>query len=182
MEYNSKDSLILNGDFHNGRVDIITPPSSDILFKMKEQVSHENKSTDYNEAIKGEIEDNILAKVFFSKENIDILQDGLRAGVYNMSEGNFKIPPQNVNNLKIIMRRVYLQHTTHDLNNVKGEVERLNQIILNSIIPEVYNSAISYNKYRIDQSSLVSPLELPKQIDRDFKHLEVNNFVLNNIY
>lgn len=182
MEYNSKDSLILDNNFHNGRVDIMTPPSADILFKMKEQVSHENKSTDYNEAIKGEIEDNILAKVFFSKNNIDILQDGLRAGVYKMSEGDFKIPPQNVNNLKIIMRRVYFQYTTHDLTNVKGEIERLNQIILNSIIPEVYNSAVSYNKYRIDQSSLVSPLERPKQIDRDYKHLEVNNFVLNNIY
>ena len=182
MEYNSKDSLILNKDYHNGRVDIITPPSHDIMFKMKEQISHENKSTHYNEAIKGEVEDNILAKVFFSKENIDILQDGLRAGVYKMSNNEFQIPPQNVNNLKIIMRNVYFQHSNHDLNNVKGEVDRLDQIILNSIIPEVYNSAVSYNKYRIDQSSLVSPLERPKQIDRDYKHLEVNNFVLNNIY
>ena len=27
MEYNSKEELILNEDYHNGRVDIITPPS-----------------------------------------------------------------------------------------------------------------------------------------------------------
>jgi hypothetical protein len=182
MEYNSKDSLILNQDFHNGRVDIITPPSSEILFKMKEQVSNQNKSTDYNDAIKGDIEDNILAKVFFSKNNIDILQDGLRAGVYKMSDNKFKIPPQSVDNMKIIMRQVYLQHSNNDLTNVRSEIERLNQIILNSIIPTVYNSAISYNKYRLDQSTLVSPLEHPKQIDRDFKHLEVNNFVINNIY
>ena len=181
MEYNSKDRLILNKDYHNGRVDIITPPSSDILFKMKEQVSHENKSTDYHEAIVGEIENNILAKVFFSKENIDIIQDGIRAGVYKMSDKKFMIPPQNIDNLKIIMRRVYYQHAKH-LENIKYEVNRLNTIILNSAVPFVFNAAVSYNKYRLDQSTLAIPMDRPKQVDRDHKHLEVNNFVLNNIY
>ena len=182
MEYNSKDGLILKENYHNGRVDIITPPSQEILFKMQEKMEIENMSTDYTEAIKGEVENNILAKVFFSKENIDIIQDGLRAGVYRMSDEKFIIPPQNINNIKMIMRKVYLQHAHHNFERVNQEVNRLNSIILKSAIPRVYNNAISYNKYRIDQTTLVSPMDRPKQVDRDHKHLEINNFVINDIY
>ena len=178
MDPNS-NKLILDNNYYNGRVDIMTPPSQDVLFQMKEQISHNNKSTDYENALKGEIEDNILAKVFFSKENIDIIQDGLRAGVYKMSNNKFIIPKQNLNELKVIMRRVYLQHANHNFDKVRSEVEMLNNIILETAVPSVYNNAVSYQKYLLDQSTLIKPLEKPRQVDRDFKQLEVNNFFID---
>lgn len=177
MEYNSKDTSILGQNYYNGRVDILTAPSSDVLFKMREQTNDLNAASDYStEALKGEFECNNLAKVFFSKENIQRIQNELINGVYKKSKNTIRIPNQNINNLKIIMRRTYYQYA-NDANNVQREVQRLNALILQSIIPSVYNAAISYQKYRKDVSSLPTPMERPRQVDRDFKHLEVNNFV-----
>lgn len=177
MEYNSKDTSILGQNYFNGRIDISTAPSTDILFKMREQITHDNAPTDYsNEALKGEFECNNLAKVFFSKQNIKKIQDKLKLGVYKKSNNTINIPNQSIDNLKIIMRRTYYQYSNHGDDDNK-EVTRLNDLILQSIIPSVYNAAISYQKYRRDVSTLPSPMERPRQIDRDFKQLENNNFI-----
>lgn len=182
MEYNSKDttSTILGKKYYNGRVDILTQPSSDVLFKMREQTNNLNAPSDYSsEALKGEFECNNLAKVFFSKQNIQSIQDQLKTGVYKKSKNTIVIPNQNINNLKIIMRRTFYQYSEGSVseNDVKKEVTRLNGLILQSIVPSVFNAAISYQKYQRDVSELPMPMQRPRQVDRDFKHLEINNFV-----
>jgi hypothetical protein len=58
----------------------------DIMFNMQENVNV--KSTDYSDAMIGNWTDSPLSIAFFSGENIDILQNGLRAGVYNCPMGN----------------------------------------------------------------------------------------------
>ena len=105
---NNNDLII--GDQHNGRVNIIETPSTDILFKMQEKIGIRNKATNFREAIGGVLEDNVLAQVYFSAENIQIIQNALRAGVYKMSNNRYIIAPQNIDNLKIIMRSIYLQY------------------------------------------------------------------------
>ena len=182
MEYNSKDttSTILGKEYYNGRVDILTAPSSDILFKMREQTNRINAPSDYSsEALKGEFECNNLAKVFFSKENIQKLQEQLKSGVYKKSKNTIVIPNQSIDNMKIIMRRTYYQYAQDTVSDksVRNEVKRLNDLILQSIIPSVYNAAIAYQKYQRDVSQLPMPMQRPRQVDRDFKHLEINNFV-----
>lgn len=177
MEYNSKYKQVLGNDYYNGRVDVISQPTNDIIFKMQEN----NEPSSYEEAIKGEVECNILAKVFFSKDNLQYLQDNLRVGVFEMSKRTIAIPDQNVDNLKIIMKKVYFQYANHE-DDVKGEIKRLDDLILKSIIPEVYNAAIAYNKFKRDMSTLPVPLDRSKPVDRDHKHLEIDNFILNDIY
>jgi hypothetical protein len=85
------------------------------------------------------------------------------------------VPPQNINNLKTIMRSIFLEHSREG-ENVTSEVGRINKLVLDYVVPSVYNSAVSYDKYRQDQSSLVVPLDLPKNHDRDYKQLEVKQW------
>jgi hypothetical protein len=168
---------IINLDKYNGRVDIIQEPSIDEKFKMQERIHSKNKSTTYHEALCGTWEDNILSKLFFSAENIQIIQNGLRAGVYNMSQQQFVIPPQNMDNLKIIMRSTYLQYAEHYPDHITQQIERLNQIVLDYCIPFVYNECVAYLKYSQDQSSLVMPFERPLNHDRQYKQLELKPFM-----
>lgn len=169
---------ILDLGRYNGRINIIQPPDIGLQFQMTEKIQIANKSSDYRDATLGIFENTLLATVFFSAGNIQILQNGLRAGVYNLSKGLYVLPNQNSNNLKIIMRSIFLQNANHtnDAAKVTAEVERINKLVLDYCIPTVYNEAVGYEKYTQDQSSLAVPLEHPKQNDRDYKQLEQRSY------
>ena len=170
---------ILDMERYNGRINITELPNSDVRFKMYEKIAIKNKSTPYRDSVAGILEDNLLSRVFFSKENIQIIQNGLRAGVFEMSKDKqIVIPPQNMDNLKIIMRSIYLQYAEHRHDiSVTRQVEILNKIVLDYVIPTLFNETIGYLKYIQDQSTLVQPLELPSLIDRDYKQLELKKWV-----
>jgi hypothetical protein len=169
-----QQKMIIDMERYNGRVNIISQPDPNVVFKMQERIALKNKSTGYYTALSGnDWEENMLSRVFFSVENMQIIQNGLRAGVYNMSNRELVIPPQNVDQLKIIMRSIYFQFAEHRLENVKGQVERLNKLVLDEVVPKVYGEAVGYLKYMQDQSSLVVPMELPLRHDRNYKQLEL---------
>ena len=184
-ELNSGNGKILNLESHtvsdsqkyNGRVNFIIPSSSTAGFEMQERIAIKNKATSYNEALEGNFENNVLGQVFFSKENIQIVQNGLRAGVYNMSSQKMVIPPQNIDNLKVIMRSYYLQYAKHYIDNITEQIVNLNKMVLDYCITSVYNEAIGYLKYSQDQGLLVVPLERPLNYDRSFKQLELKQFI-----
>jgi hypothetical protein len=174
-DINFNQSILDMGRF-NGRVNIVEPESPDVVFKMQERLAVKNKATEYRNALSGIFEDNLLSKVFFSAENVQILQNGIRAGVYEMSEKKFVIAPQNVDTLKIVMRSIYLQYSEHREYDVTGEIERLNNLVLNYCVPTVFSEAVGYQKYRLDQSTLVVPLELPQHHDREYKQLQLKRW------
>jgi hypothetical protein len=162
---------ILNLERYNGRINVIQPPNQEILFKMTERIAIKNKATDYSNAVSGMLEETMLSRVFFCADNIDMVQKDMRVGVYNMSKHTYMVPPQNIDNIKTIMRSIFIEHA-HEGENVTNEVARLNKMVLDYSIPSVYNAAVSHEKFLQDQSTLVVPLELPKNYDRDFKQLE----------
>jgi len=170
----SSANSILNMEKYNGRINLMELPPKDVRFQMYEKIAVKNKSTEYRDSLHGILEDSMLSRVFFSSGNVQILQNGLRAGVYEMSgQKKIVIPPQNVDNLKIIMRSMYLQYAEHRQDiSITKQVEDLNKIVLDYVVPTLYNETMGYLKYIEDQSTLVQPLEIPKLVDRDFKPLE----------
>ena len=161
---------------YNGRVNIIQEPPSNVWFQMQEKIAVKNKATAYREALTGTWENNMLAQVFFSAENIQILQNGIRAGVHKMSNEVFNVPPQNIDSLKIIMRSIYLQYAEHYADNITKQVERLNELVLDYCVKSVYGEAVGYLKYCQDQSSLIVPFDRPVPTDREYKQLELRPF------
>jgi hypothetical protein len=168
---------ILKYDQYNGRVHLLDDSDPNLRFQMAEKIAIKNKATEYRDALSGLQEESLLANLYFSEENIQIIQNGLRAGVYKMSNNKIVVPPQNVDNLKIIMRSIYLQYAKHSTSeNVTKQIEKLNNYVLDYAIKSVYNESQGYLNYMRDQSTLVMPMDRPKQTDRDFKHLERKHF------
>jgi len=165
------------GDKHNGRINLIEQPSTNVLFQMQEKIGVRNKATEFREALNGIWESNVLAQVYFSADNIQIIQNGLRAGVYKMSNEKYIIAPQNIDTLKIIMRSIYLQYAEHYEDDITGQVERLNKLVLDYAVPAVYGEATGYVKYCEDQSTLVTPMRWPQHSDREYKQLVLNPFM-----
>ena len=157
----------------NGRINLVQPPSKDIIFQMMEKIELKNKPTDYRESLTGTWEHNPVERAFFSAENIQTIQNTIKSTIYKLSNNRYVLPNQNIDNLKIIMRGMYLQYVQHLPNDVPKQIERLNKIVLDYVIPNLYNESIAYEKYIRDQSTLVMPLPLPLQHNRDYKHLEI---------
>lgn len=172
-----QSNQIIDQKQYNGRINIVEPPNPSLQFNMQERIAVKNKATEYREALNGVQEANLLAKTYFSQENIQIVQNGLRAGVYKMSNNKYIIAPQNIDVLKVIMRSIYLQHALNQPDNIAEQVARLNKHVLDYAVPSVYGEAVGYEKYCEDQSTLITPLELPRQSDRDYKQMEMSKWV-----
>ena len=125
--YNKK---ILDLARYNGRVNLVSQPDPAIQFQMAEKVAIKNKAIEYRGALTGEWEDNVLAQVFFSAENMQIIQNGIRAGVYEMSKQQFTVMPQKPDTLKIVMRSIYLQHSANKPTDVTSQIRELNKMVL----------------------------------------------------
>jgi hypothetical protein len=155
----------------NGRVDIKSPSTCD-LFKMYDKIPA-NQCATFRSPTEGLWDDTKLSEVFFSNYNIQILQNGIRAGVFQRSNGQYTIGQQDCDSLKIVMRSVFLQNASNKPFNIKGQVEQLNNIVLNYCIQQVYSEAQGYMKYLDDASTLVVPLANPMVESTYDKQLEM---------
>jgi hypothetical protein len=112
-----------------------------------------------------------LSDGFFSSKNITIIQNGIRNGVYKRSSGQYTIGNQDEDTLKIIMRSIFLQNSANQPTNIKGQVEQLNQIVLNYAVDQVYSEAIGYYKYIEDASTMYTPMDPPIMSSNNDKQL-----------
>ena len=155
---------------NNGRVDIKSPNTS-TLFEMYDKIPA-NQCVTFRNPTEGLWTDTQLSKAFFSQQNIQQLQNGIRAGVYHKSNGQYTIGPQDCDSLKIVMRSVYLQHAANQPNNITKQVAELNKIVLNYCIQQVYSEAQGYMKYLDDASTLVVPIAHPIMANNSDRELE----------
>ena len=134
------------------------------------------KPQSFFDAMTGNWENTPLSLAFFSAENQQILQNGLRAGVYNMSGQRFSIAPQSFQEIKIIMRSIFLQEAQNIPGNVTAQITQLNQLVLNQMIPQVYKEVKGYLIYIRDASTLVVPMSTPVNTVSSDKTLELKPF------
>ena len=157
-------------DQRNGRIDLL---SNDFV---SYHTPEEESITGYSEALTGRTCHSNLSLAFFSKENVEIIHNAIRAGVYVMSNKKFVVGKQNINNIKIIMRSVFIQYARHKANITK-EIECLNHIVIDYCVHNLYNNIIADEKYKHDVSHLAVPMDRPQHTStRGDNTLEFNGF------
>jgi hypothetical protein len=155
----------------NGRLDLLQPPST---FSLYDKIPVATSS--YNDAMTGNWETTPLSKAFFSPENQQILQNGIRAGVHRMSGNKYVIGNQSNSDLKIIMRAKFLEHSMNRPGNIREQIEELNTHVLNYCIPSVFGQAKGYMRYLHDVSTIAVPLASPVLANMSDKTLELKPF------
>jgi hypothetical protein len=143
----------------NGRVNITGHNNVD-QFLLYEK-SENKKSTDYSNALIGNFHVSTLSKTFFCAENITIIQNAILAGVLNKSNGRFKIGYQCEDELKTIMRAMFLQFSKNLDYKIREQIVELNKFVTDYAIPRIYNEAVGYIKYKNQVSVLATPIDLP---------------------
>ena len=142
----------------NGRVHIMGNNQFN-TFALHDKIP--TKDTYYKAALTGNWKTNTLSTTFFSAGNIQILQNGIKAGVYKLSNQRFLVANQDEDVLKMIMRSIFLQHALNLPNKITEQVTALNKIVLDYCVPQVYGEAKGYVKYKHDVSTLVVPIQRP---------------------
>ena len=156
---------------NNGRVDIKTPNTS-TLFQMYDKIPA-NQCVTFRNATEGLWTATSLSQGFFSQQNIQMLQNGIRSGVYNRSNGQYTIGLQDCDSLKIVMRSVFLQHSANQSAHISSQVTELNKMVLNFCIQQVYSEAQGYMKYIDDASTLVVPIAHPVMTNNSDRELQL---------
>ena len=143
----------------NGRVDIEGPNIS-VKFSMIDKIPI-NDSSSFRDALNGNLENTILSQAFFSNQNLQILQNGIRAGVYKSSTGQHLISPQDTDVIKTIMRAIYLENSVNLPYEYTEQIIALNQLVIDYSIKQLIGELDGYMKYKRDASTLITPLPLP---------------------
>lgn len=148
----------IDKNMYNGRVNIVTPDIKK-QFALYDKIPV--KVDAFTEALNGNIHSTILSDAYFSKENIQIIQNQIRHSIYTLSNEQFLIGEQDNDTLKIIMRSIFLQNSLNLKNNIKGQIHVLNQMVLNYCIPQIYGELKGYVKFKEDISTLAEPMARP---------------------
>ena len=148
----------MTSQFQNGRVTLTQGEVKDMKMIDKENETMNNFQV---EALYGIQETSVLNQLFFSKKNMDNVQNMIRYNVYEKSNKKFIIDKQSDIELEIIMRSIYLQHSVNLPNKIKEQIMYLNDLVKNwcteQIIPEV-NQYIGYMK---EIEYMPVPIDLP---------------------
>jgi hypothetical protein len=159
----------------NGRVNIITPDICK-MFSMQDRIPIDSNETDYRGAMTGNWYDTSLSDAFFSAKNIQILQNGIRAGVYERSNKQYVVGEQSRDEIMIIMRSIFLQYSKNRPTNVKTQISDLNNLVLDYAIGQVYGEAQGYIKYKYDASNMYQPIAPPTMSKTNDKQLSLKQW------
>ena len=165
---------ILFNNIKNGRIDIT---GNDIPTSSKFPLFQESSKGNVfyqNEALKTILTSTEkLQQVFFSKENVKIIQKNIKQIVYNKS--GHVIQNQSYDNLFIIMRSIYLQYSKHINTNIKPQIKELNQLLYNYAIPNILSNIEQYLGFKKSISTLPVPMSHPKYLsNQGLKAFKIN--------
>jgi hypothetical protein len=114
----------------------------------RDMVGHIHKSTPLNE-------------VFFSEDNIVNIQKGIQEQVFRMSGNKYQVGPQDVQQVKIIMRSYYLMYSQNNSAMVAEELADLNSRVIGYASAKVYSEVDFHQFYITDLEDFAPPIANP---------------------
>jgi len=145
----------------NGRVNLHSEPNSsvpDLGFNYPKQT----EQSFAGDMLRGNWEHTALSDAFFTRTNTEVIQAEIRKEVYRMSgPQKYVIDDQDVDELKMIMRAMYLQYAKNNPFNIEGQIDELNKLVIEWSVPRIISEIDQYQHYLKDISHLPVPLEKP---------------------
>jgi hypothetical protein len=152
--------MINPNTLNNGRINLTKQVNTQTLFTMYDKIPA-NQPAGFRESTAGLWTETKLSKLFFSPPNVQIIQNGIRAGVHKMSNGKYIIGQQDHDSLTVIMRSIFLQYAANKPTDIKQQIYELNKMVWDYTIPQLYGEAQGYHKYIHDASTMYKPMDPP---------------------
>lgn len=147
----------------NGRVDLISTPAGGWSAAPWSQgfAQGEGRPPAINAsnrvAIRGTLTPTPLSDLFFSSQNVEALQHGIRYRVFTATKQ--VVDRQSDEELAIYMRAVFLQEARHLPTELIPQVRELNASVLKQAVANVVGNVKQHTQYLRDVSTLPVPLD-----------------------
>jgi hypothetical protein len=115
--------------------------------------------TNFNDTLKGIHQPTPVSNLFFSKENVDLIQQEIIKNVYQQL-GEI-ISRQSDLNLQIIMKSYYLQYGKNMPCQIKEQVNELNQLVIKECVRIIIPNVQQTIGYRRDLTKMPTVLDRP---------------------
>ncbi len=107
-----------------------------------------------------------LNHLFFSRKNLDLIQDMIRYRVYMKSNQKYVISRQSNTEVQIVMRSIYLQQSTNLPTNIKEQIQYLNNLVADWCVEKIIPEVEQHIGYIRDISYYPNPIDLPKNMSQ----------------
>ena len=117
----------------------------------------------------------LVSRVFFSKENIGLLQRRIIREIMKITNGQYLIETQDENDLLTVMKAIYSDNPSDlDLvtnNDIRNYIARLNNIVIADIVPDIISELKTYFRYLDDVFGPQHVLDRPVNVSNAGKKL-----------
>ena len=110
---------------------------------------------------------NILDEIFFSDENIKLINKQIILTIWKRTNKKYKIGFQNKDNLIVVMRYVFLENARHLPYDIKGQIRDLNCQGVGEILPNIITNFEQKLGYLRDIERRQPLVDLPKSSTAD---------------
>lgn len=115
--------------------------------------------------LRGNLEQSPVSLAFFNPENVRRIQEAIRRGVYEKSGSRkYVIDEQDVDEIKIIMRSMFLTYARNNQFDISTQVNELNNYVIEWSVPRILSEIDHYIYYLNDISHLPVPLSQPQSM------------------
>tara|TARA_B110000977_G_C11080220_1_gene492692 strand:- start:2780 stop:3271 length:492 start_codon:yes stop_codon:yes gene_type:complete len=121
-----------------------------------------------------------LTDVFFSFENIEMINKQLILTVYKKSKNLYKIPFQKRDDLIVVMRYVYDKDARHLPFKIKEQIRQLNCSVIKEILPNIFTQIEQNITYLKNLGKPLNPLPLPINVNKLNKTLPSISSIYHN--
>ena len=146
----------------NGRVNLAVTSTNSLNTLPGFQHQTQTEVNFSGDMLRGNWEHTPLSDAFFSRTNAYRIQKEITKEVYRRSgPKQYQIDDQDVDELKMIMRAMYLQYAKNTPFNIEGQIQELNKMVVDWSAPRIISEIDQYQYYLKDISTLPVPLEKP---------------------
>ena len=109
----------------------------------------------------------ILKEIFFSDENIELINKQIILTIWKRTNKKYKVGFQNKDNLFVVMQYVFLEYAKHLPYDIKGQIRDLNCQVVGEILPNVLTNFEQKLGYLRDIERRQPLVDLPKSSTAD---------------
>jgi hypothetical protein len=130
-----------------------------------------------NEMIKNQVrisecEQGDLEDLFFSDENISLINKQLIMSVYKKSKGEIKISEQSKQSLIIVMRYIFLEYARHLPYDISGQIRELNCQVVGEVLPKIITEATQRISYLEEINNPRKMIPLPINVHKGHREMQ----------